>query len=229
MAEALSKSSQTVRREKKQKVKLNSKQKKKLNKSKQTLAPEQKQKLNEYFDNLVNNFSIDFNNQEIQDIQTAVHGMLERVVDRVNERCVFSIARIQPAGSMADKTSIWKYDCLREEQFIKFDFLAVLENSVENCCSAAEKNECHEQHRCPGCIKLVKVFVKLKRLRICYDRDNEYMYNAQTIEKIKVLIGLFVRELNRCLASSCDCLSVTFSDDEYNDLIITFKDQMTKF
>ena len=86
-------------------------------KSHQTLRPEQMPKLKETFDNIITRVGIDFTNQEIQAIQAAIHGLLERVVAGVNKRGIFSVARIQPAGSMADKTAIWKYDKKTEEHF----------------------------------------------------------------------------------------------------------------
>ena len=64
-------------------------------KSNQTPRPEQKQKLNELFDNIHTKDSIDFTNQEVRDIQSAVHRMLERVVARVDVCGIFSITHIE--------------------------------------------------------------------------------------------------------------------------------------
>ena len=124
MAEAAMESSQTL--QPKEKIKLDDV----INKIvKQTLRPQQKIKLNDFFDKIVFYDGIDFTNMEIRDIQTAVYRMLDRVLPKVNERGNFNIARIQPAGSMADKTSLRKYD-RRNNHYIEFDFLAVMKDSI---------------------------------------------------------------------------------------------------
>ena len=62
--------------------------------------------LSEIFDAINEKVSVDHNNAEFQDIQSAVNEMLERIVTRVNGRGIFQISKIVPAGSMAEKTSI---------------------------------------------------------------------------------------------------------------------------
>ena len=184
-------------------------------KSRQILRPEQKPKLKEILDNIVTRVSIDFTNQELQDIRAAVHRMLERVVARMNERGVFSVARIQPTGSMVDKTAIWKYDEKREEHFIEFDFLAVLENSV------GYHSIVEEEHSCPGCIDLVNAPVKLKRLRQCYIGYRQY--TAETLKYKEVISELFLNEINWCLSLLCDCLIVTFHKKAFTTGRIKFQ------
>ena len=105
-------------------------------------------------------------------MQDAVYKMLERVENRINERAVFSIARIERAGSMADKTSIWKFDRMRKP-FIEFDFLGILEHSIEYY------SRWFQEQRCPGCIELVKAPVDLEQVRSLYDISE---YNAETLE-----------------------------------------------
>ena len=70
--------------------------------------------------------SIDYSNQEILEIKTAVHKMLESIVTRVNNRAMFKIYRIEPCGSMIEKNAVWKYDKKTEERYTESDFLAVL-------------------------------------------------------------------------------------------------------
>ena len=73
------------------------------NTSRQNIEPVQRRKLTEFFDKIITHGSIDFSSQEIQDIQRAVHKIMERVVDRVNKRGIFHVARIEPGGSMVEK------------------------------------------------------------------------------------------------------------------------------
>ena len=89
----------------------------------ETLKPEQREKLQEIFHHIISNAPVDFNNEETQDIQSAMHTMLERIRTRVNSRYIIDIARIQPTGSMAERTSLWKYG-LRRNLYLEFDFLA---------------------------------------------------------------------------------------------------------
>ena len=208
MAEAAMESSQTLQPE--EKIKLDDV----INKIvKQTLRPQQKIKLNDFFDKIVFYDGIDFTNMEIRDIQTAVYRMLDRVLPRVNERGIFNIARIQPAGSMADKTSLRKYD-RRNNHYIEFDFLAVMKDSIEYYSRIEEQNDVQKQHSCNACFPFVKTnaLVDLKRLDKLYKSEDGY--NAQTLEEIRVLSELFLREINYGLASSCDCFTVDFHKDK---------------
>ena len=78
-----------------------------------------KTKLNKLFEEVITKVSIDYASEEIQDIQTAVQSLLQRIVDRVNERGMFKICRIQPCGSMAERTALWKYDACAEDVYIE--------------------------------------------------------------------------------------------------------------
>ena len=185
--------------------------------SNKTAGAEWKQELNDMYNKLLDDISIDFNNQEIIDIQTAVHRMVERVMARVNDRGIFNVGRIQPAGSMADKTALWKYDRATAEYSIEFDYLAVLKNTIEHYCQdeeptvlysrVNEHSEFQAQHDCIG-FKLVNASEELERVKKCYEHlkviDLRFMFNER-----------FLIEINRCLASSCDCLSVNFDPPEY--------------
>ena len=97
------------------------------------LTEEQKEKLNKYFDIMVDKSSIDYNNNEIQDLQKAMTKMLDRLVTRVNNRGIFTISHKLPCGSMAEKTSIWKIETRNDKsvsQYTEFDFLAILKGLV---------------------------------------------------------------------------------------------------
>ena len=171
-----------------------------------SLKPKQKKKLNTFFDKIVTNVRIDFTNKEIQDIQKAIHEMSERIIASVNTQGIFSVAR-----SMADRTAVWKFDKKRGEHFLEFDFLAVLEYSVEHYSCSEEQND-----SCPGCIDLEIVPAKLERLRKCYIIDRAY----DDVEDRFVFNQLFFHEINLCLASFCHCFSVTSDKFTY---AITFQ------
>lgn len=104
-------------------------------------------KLNKCFNQIVNQFSIDYSKEEMKDIQTAVLEHLKRLTEKINERGLFKIIRIQPSGSMEEKTSLWKlYE--REDRdgaystfpFTEFDFLAVLQ--VPDTCKFCPVDSC---------------------------------------------------------------------------------------
>lgn len=98
-------------------------------------------KLNKCFNEIVSEFSIDYCNKEFQAIQSAVLEYLNRIKLKINERGLFKIVRIQPGGSMVERTAMWKMD-EHGMPYIEFDFLAVLQapdtfcpiESAGHCC-----------------------------------------------------------------------------------------------
>ena len=173
--------------------------------------PEPRKRLNDLCDTIAKSASIDYNNNEIKDIQTALDTVLETIKTRVNERGVFKIARIQPGGSMAEKTSIWKYhwdldsnggvtaSCNHNRPFLEFDYLAVLNGPIQDIFDQA----------CPGCIKMSTNPINLEQLEKFYRKEDGYTTDTQKDKS--VLNELFWHEINKCLISSCDCLA--FNDD----------------
>ena len=102
-----------------------------------------------FYENILRNAPLDFNNKEIQDIQTAVRQMLERVTVQMNTEpeSPFKISYIQPCGSMEEKSSILKavkrpYDHNGERltKYIEFDYLAIIDKPddvrLEGSCPA---------------------------------------------------------------------------------------------
>ena len=138
------------------------------------------------------------------DIQAAVYNMLDRIQAAVNQRGIFNIARVQPCGSMAEKTSIWKY--LWGKPFIELDFLAILENSTDHYCDQGE------QMSCPGCSKLVKSPVNLTPLNECHNSDVVFIPDQRN--ERKMVSELFLNEINFCLAALCGCMSVSCRREE---------------
>ena len=170
---------------------------------------EQRSKIHYFCDTIATAASVDYTNNELNDIQVAVDTMLQTIVTRVNKRGVFNVAGIQAGGSMAEKTSIWKYhwdkdedggetaECNYNRPFIEFDYLAVLEGSSQ------------DDQACPGCTKLTRTPVNLEQLNRFYSREDEY--TTETLKNKSELNELFWHEINGCLTSSCDCL--TFNND----------------
>ena len=184
-----------------------------------SLTSEKMEKLEKHFQHIISNAQVDFANQEIQDIQKAVYTMLERIRIRVNRRDIFNIARIQPCGSMAEKTSIWKYSryYVPSNEYLEFDFLARLENAIEKCDDQTEENNC----QC--CIRIVNQHVELEQLRHYY--NSGYDFNASSLKRQgkRMISTLFLKEINYCLAYACDCLSIRCDKHESGILNFSLK------
>lgn len=146
-----------------------------------------KTKLNEFLAKAHTKVSIDYSKQEILDIQTAVHTMLERVVTRANQREMFQISRIEPCGSMSEQTAVWKYSEWTGERYTEFDFLAVMGCSPEIV-------RCN--HDCGQCVAVGRESV---HANILFGEPPSRLIRCDRLFKL---------ELNTCLGSSCDCFSV---------------------
>ena len=191
------------------------------------LTTEQRDKLEEFFNHIISNATVNYTYPEIQDIQTAMDTMLERIKTRVNSRGIFKIARIVRGGSMAEKTSLWKIEEYSNFHCLEFDFLAALENTVKHCIDRSAN--------CRGCIKISKTPVDKERLRQCYDGVDilnvglrkRYrrcdIFIAGALESQDVINDLFIKEINYCLSSSCDCLSFQCNEDENGYFKISFR------
>ena len=178
---------------------------------------------NRIFDEIIDSVSIDFENQEIKDIKNVTYTMLDRIVAKVNERGIFSIARIQPAGSMTDKTSNWKYDKKRVENFLEFDSLAVLRQSLEQFIVAGSED------RCAGCVELSIAPVKLERLTQHNDSESVgRTYTSEGILEPIVINELFMNEINTCLSLLCNCLATNIhtKGNFYHQIKLQHSDKM---
>ena len=167
------------------------------------LDEKKKIKLNELFDEIDKKASIDYSNKEIKDIKTAVHTMLARIAGRVNKRRRFTIAGIRACGSMAEQSSVWKYGEQTGERYTEFDFLAELEFSMLIIDSVAcDLSQCAAVSVRPplpnGDMGTLLKEYNISRL----DNDSD----RSLCDK------LFWREINICLGSACQCLSVEFVD-----------------
>ena len=157
--------------------------------------------LNKLLDKVVTKVSIDYGNQEIRDIQTAVHIMLDRVVTRVNERGMFKISRIEPCGSMRECTAVWKYHRFEHtcKCYTEFDFLANLEYSPNTIC---------RDHGCGQCVMVSELPVPVGAMSKLQEYDDKFDRRGTVLRS-----GLlFWREVNTCLGSDCHCFSVQYHE-----------------
>ena len=142
-------------------------------------------RLKTFYENILRNAALDFNNKEIQDIQTAVRLMLERVT------ASFKISHIQPCGSMEEKSSILKselydYNVVRLTKYIEFDYLAIID----------QPDDVRLEGSCPGCRFGIESILKQGN----YDKfplgdGSDDVFNSQ---------------LGRSIASLCSCFSLDF-------------------
>ena len=105
--------------------------------------------MNSFFEDILNTSSVDYSCNEIEDIQSAVLEMLERIVVKINERGLFNISRIEPCGSMAEKAALWKTypKYLKKiEKYLEFDFLAVLAKTDDIKLLMLDCKGCKEVH-----------------------------------------------------------------------------------
>ena len=180
------------------------------------LESEQREKLEKIFHHITSNAPVDYSNQEIKDIHNAVSIMMERIRTRVNRRGILNIDRIVPSGSAVEKTSLWKFS--DENHYLEFDFLSILKNTIKQC-----EDQPSRQH-CQGCITKVNPLVGLESLRLYYYREGKF--SAETLKERRVISDLFFIEINHCLTSSCDCLSIQCDTDrcgDYHEYHISFR------
>ena len=157
-------------------------------------------KLNKLLDKVVTKASIDNSNQEILDIQTAVRTMLDKIVTRVNERGRFQISTFVPCGSMAEQTTVLKFD-YKKEMYTEFDFLANLDYSPDIIC---------RDHHCGQCVMVSELPVPVGAESKLQEYDDDEFDLIGTAARCD---HLFRREINTCLGSDCHCFSVQYDDE----------------
>ena len=163
--------------------------------------------LNEMLEQVNTRSSIDYCNDEIKDIKTAVHTMLERIVTRVNKRRWFKISRIVPCGSMVERTTVLKF-VYGNEMYTEFDFLANLDYSPNIICC---------DHHCGQCVKVSKLpvpvraeSIKLQEYGDRFLRQCDKLGHLGTASRCD---HLFWGEINTCLGSDCQCFSVQYRNE----------------
>ena len=166
-----------------------------------------KTELNDIFEEMHTKVSINYSQREVQEIQTAVQTMLDRVVARVNERGIFKISRIEPCGSMVEKTAVWKYRKTTRDRFTEFDYLGILDIPRD----IVRRDE--------GCGQCVGLSILPMTTNGSNDRQN---FSSVTLLPDRNRCDfMFWKEVNVCLGTSCDCFSVDVDDEIYQSLTYT--------
>ena len=160
-------------------------------------------RLKTFYENILRNAPLNFNNKEIQDIQTAVRQMLERVTAQINKdpESSFKLSHIQPCGSMEEKASILKsesydYNGERLTKYIEFDYLAIIDLP----------DVVRLEGSCPAC--------RFRRESLLKQGDGDEFplgYGAEDV---------FNNQLGRSIASLCSCFSL---DDQLIPKSFSFK------
>ena len=104
--------------------------------------------MEQFFDEIVANATIDVDSPEIQDVTSALEEFLYRYARYIEDLDPqFKLAYIHPAGSMAEKTALWKSERNKNQEikYIEFDYLVVLDDELY------KPIECEP---CKACVKL---------------------------------------------------------------------------
>ena len=148
-----------------------------------------------FYENILRNAPLDFNNKEIQDIQTAVRQMLERVTVQMNTEpeSPFKISYIQPCGSMEEKSSILKsrsydYNGVRLTKYIEFDYLAIID----------QPDDVRLEGSCPGCHFGQKSILK---------QDDEFPLGDDAEVVFHMQLGISTASLCSCFSLDEDAIS----------------------
>ena len=152
-------------------------------------------RLKTFYENILRNAPLNFNNKEIQDIQIAVRQMLERVTAQINTEpeSRFKISHIQPCGSMEEKSSILKSDSVTYDyngvgmtKYIEFDYLAIIDKS----------DDVRLEGSCPGC--------RFGEESILKQGNGDKFPLGDGFDDV------FYSQLGRSIASLCSCFSLVF-------------------
>lgn len=161
-----------------------------------------KTRLKVFFNDILDNVSIDYGNPEICDIKKSVREFLNRMTERINKRGIFTISRIEPCGSMAERTSLWKIgdqnllpgEKSKTNVTVEFDFLAVLEKPL-----------CKVEKSCSICMKVLDPIVHTNR----FHEDNDWLkIKDGYASNPEIVDTAFRKELFLGIISACNCCSL---------------------
>ena len=163
--------------------------------------------LKTFYENILRNAALNFNNNEIQDIQIAVRQMLERVTAQINTEpeSRFKISHIQASGSMEEKSSILKSKCdkpydyngVRLTKYIEFDYLAIID----------KPDDVRLEGSCPACRFGPKSIRK---------QGDEFPLGHGSDD-------VFSSQLGRSIASLCSCFSLVFHRKPHLPTALSFE------
>ena len=152
---------------------------------------------------MVTNASIDFKNEEVQDIASAVEELLQRYIKKISDRGTVKITRTQTCGSMAERTAMWKshpkyvQDNLNlDPNYIEFDYLAIIEKPSSFLSKAG----------CNACMKFEGVQLAKTVVDEHLDDGSDtpvWLYNHPS-----VVDKLFHSELCSSIVSLCNCYAI---------------------
>ena len=168
--------------------------------------------LHRFFEDILKKSSVDYSCNEIEDIQTAVLEMLERIAVKINERGLFNISRIEPCGSMAEKAALWKtYPKDSEkgkkiEKYLEFDFLAVLVKTDDIKLPMQDCKGCKKVHGSLLNNTLLQKYGYIEMLRNSMLKDADI--NNVDINKPRTIGQMFQREVHASILSLCNCLTI---------------------
>ena len=161
--------------------------------------------LKTFYENILRNAPLNFNNKEIQDIQIAVRQMLERITAHMNTEpeSRFKISHIQPCGSMEEKSSILKsalvpydYNGVRLTKYIEFDYLAIID----------QPDDVRLEGSCPG----------------CHFGPESMLKHCHKFPLTPGPDGVFNIQLRRSIASLFGCFSLMcLGDEDDNPFLLT--------
>ena len=176
-------------------------------------------RLKTFYETILRNAALNFNNKEIQNIQVAVRQMLERITAQINTdpESTFKISYIQPCGSMEEKSSILKstvfpysyngdhlslkselepyhYNGERLTKYIEFDYLAILD----------QPDIVRLEGSCPGC-RFAPESIRTQGFPLKLDSEK-----------------VFSSQLGISTASLCSCFSPVFHHRDKPSLPTTF-------
>ena len=166
--------------------------------------------LNSFFEDILKKSSVDYSCNEIEDIQSAVLEMMERIAVKINERGLFNISRIEPCGSMAEKAALWKtYKTYNKsnvkktisEKYLEFDFLAVLVKTDDIKMLMPYCKGCKEVHGSLLNNILLQKYGYIEMLRIGDKKD-------VNINSPYIIDRMFIREVGLSILSLCNCWTI---------------------
>ena len=160
--------------------------------------------MNSFFEDILKTSSVDYSCNEIEDIQSAVLEMLERIAVKINERGLFNISRIESCGSMAEKAALWKTFLTyltKKEKYLEFDFLAVLAKTDDIYLLMLGCKGCKEVHGSLLNNTLLQKYGYIEMLR----KSN---LKGVDINNPKIIDRIFQREVGASIVSLCNCWTI---------------------
>ena len=168
--------------------------------------------LNNFFEEILKTSSVDYSCNEIEDIQSAVLEMLERIAVKINERGLFNISRIEPCGSMAEKAALWKTYTEEDtendtenygmetvsEKYLEFDFLAVLAKTDDIKLLMQDCKGCNKVHGSLLNNTLLQKYGYIEMLR-------NSKWKGVDINNPEIIDEIFQREVCASIVSLCNC------------------------